>query len=66
MSGRPARIRARDCKQVIIAAKRAGATTQVMFQIGDVTITVPTGNPTASPDAVDGANAWLADDAHTA
>ena len=52
MSGRPAGIRARDCKQIIIAAKRAGAT-QVMFQIGDVTITVPTGNPTADPSAVE-------------
>jgi hypothetical protein len=38
MSGRPS-VRARDCKQLIIGAKRAGAT-RVVFQMGGITATV--------------------------
>jgi hypothetical protein len=51
MSGRPAAVRARDVKQIIIGAKRAGAT-RAVITIGKATITVPLdGEAAASPDA---------------
>lgn len=49
MSGRPASVRARDCKQVIIGAKRAGAK-RVEFKIGAVTINVPLNETSAEAD----------------
>jgi len=39
MSGRPASVRARDCKQVIIGAKRAGAK-KVEFRLGAIPVII--------------------------
>jgi hypothetical protein len=58
MSGRPALIRQRDSKQIINAAKKAGAK-RVEFRIGDVPVIVhlaESEKPAAS------GNEWLSDD----
>ena len=64
MSGRPALIRQRDCKQIINAAKKAGAK-GVEFRIGPVPVIVHL--DASLPDAADNnTNEWLTDDADKA
>jgi hypothetical protein len=65
MSGRPALIRQRDCKQIINAAKKAGAK-GVEFRIGPVPVIVHL-DASDVPDAADNnTNEWLTDDADKA
>ena len=52
MSGRPAVIRQRDSKQIIKAAKKAGAK-RVEFRIGDVPVIVHLTEPDHTPAAKD-------------
>ena len=52
MSGRPAVIRQRDSKQIINAAKKAGAK-RVEFRIGDVPVIVHLSEPDHTPAAKD-------------
>ena len=52
MSGRPAVIRQRDSKQIINAAKKAGAK-RVEFRIGDVPVIVHLTEPDQTPAAKD-------------
>jgi hypothetical protein len=52
MSGRPAVIRQRDSKQIINAAKKAGAK-RVEFRIGDVPVIVHLTEPDQSHAAKD-------------
>jgi len=52
MSGRPALIRQRECKQIINAAKKAGAK-GVEFRIGDVPVIVHLTEPDDTPAAKD-------------
>jgi hypothetical protein len=52
MSGRPAVIRQRDSKQIINAAKKAGAK-RVEFRIGDVPVIVHLTEPDDTPAAKD-------------
>ena len=52
MSGRPAEIRQRECKQIINAAKKAGAK-GVEFRIGNVPVIVHLTEPDHTPAAKD-------------
>ena len=52
MSGRPAVIRQRDSKQIINAAKKAGAK-RVEFRIGDVPVIVHLTEPDHTPASKD-------------
>jgi hypothetical protein len=63
MSGRPALIRQRDCKQIINAAKKAGAK-QVEFRVGAVPVIVHLDESAEKPAA--NTNEWLTDDSHSA
>jgi hypothetical protein len=63
MSGRPASIRSRDVKQIIIGAKRAGAE-RVEFRVGTMPVIVYPGKD-SQPEPVAVPNEWLeGDDAH--
>jgi hypothetical protein len=64
MSGRPAVIRQRDSKQIINAAKKAGAKS-VEFRYGEVTAIIRLAESSDAPIAPD-ANEWAVDDAHKA
>ena len=64
MSGRPALIRQRDSKQIINAAKKAGAK-RVEFRIGDVPVIVHL-TECSDDKPVANVNEWLGDDADQA
>jgi hypothetical protein len=63
MSGRPAVIRQRDCKQIINAAKKAGARQVQVNLPGGTSIVIPLVPDDDKPVA--DTNEWL-DDAHQA
>ena len=64
MSGRPALIRQRDCKQIIAAAKKAGVP-RVEMKIGQLAVILHLNAPEEKSDASN-ANEWLADDSDSA
>jgi len=64
MSGRQALVRSRDVKQVLIAARRAGAS-KVEVPIGGTSVIVHLNKTDDKPVAQD-ANEWAVDDAHKA
>ena len=58
MSGKPASIRSRDVKQIIIGAKRAGAE-RVEFRVGDMPVVVYPGKDSeAEPAATNEGIGW--------
>jgi hypothetical protein len=65
MSGRPALIRQREAKQIIAAAKKAGAKQVEVKLPNEVAVIVHLDLPEQKPVAsVAEGNEWLADDSH--
>jgi hypothetical protein len=61
MSGKPALIRQRDAKQIIAAAKKAGAP-KVEVKIGEVAVIIHLGESEKPAASNDEGNEWLAND----